>query len=137
MGNNAVEVNDTYEISKFSHNMQSINFTFLNDIKFNRINFSNLKDISLLDPNIEFSHKLKNHSFDNVDLLILIVSTAIIVYLIISCFKCINFKGKCNIQSKNKGIKNSNKNIELNKIKEQNGNPNTSSINVDQTSSLP
>ena len=112
-------------------------WTYLNEIKFNRINFSNLKDISLLDPNIEFSHKLKNHSYDNVDLLILIVSTAIIVYLIISCFKCINFKGKCNIQSKNKGIKNSNKNTELNKNNEQNGNSNTSSINVDQTSSLP
>ena len=55
----------------------------------------------------------------------------------ISCIKCINFKAKCNIQSKNKGIKNSNKNTELNKNNEQNGNSNTSSIKVDQTSSLP
>ena len=127
----AVKLNDTYEISKVAHNMQSINFTYLNDITFNRINFSNLKDISLLDPNIEFSHKLKNHSFDNVDLLILIVSTAIIIYLIILCLKCIDFNGKCKIQSKNKGIKSSNKNVELNKINDHNDNPNTHSLNVE------
>ena len=137
VGSNAVKLNDTYEILKIAHNIQSINFTYLNEKKFNRINFSNLNDISLLDPNIEFSHKLKNHSFDNCFLLICIVSTAIIVYLMISCIKCINFKAKCNIQSKNKGIKNSNKNTELNKNNEQNGNSNTSSIKVDQTSSLP
>ena len=119
------------------YRLQNINFSYSKDIKFTRIYFTNINDISLQDPNIEFSHKLKNHSYDNVDLLILIISTAIIVILIISFFKCINFKGKFNIQSKNKGIENSNKNIELNKIKEQNGNPNTSSINVDQISSLP
>ena len=136
-GSNAVKINSSFEVARIAHNIQNINFSYSKDIKFTRINFTNINDISLLDPNIEFSHKLKNHSFDNVDLLICIVSTAIIVYLIISCIKCINFKAKCNIQSKNKGIKNSNKNIELNKIKEQNGNPNTSSINVDQISSLP
>ena len=125
--------------------MQSINFTYLNDVKYTRINFSNLNDISLLDPNIEFSHKLKNHSFDNVDVLICIVSTAIILYLIISCIKCIRFKAKCNIQSKDKNknvVKNSNKNTELHKNNEDNSNSNkdsvhTPSINVDQSVSIP
>ena len=100
VGSNAVKLNNTYEISKVTHNMNSINFTLLKDITFKKINFSNLMDMPLLDSNIEFSHKLKNQSFDNVDVLICIVSTAIIFYILIQCIKCIKFKAHCKLQSK-------------------------------------
>ena len=53
------------------------------------------------------------------------------MYLIISCFKCINFNGKCKVQSKNKHFKSNNKKVELNKTNDQNDNPNTHSLNVD------
>ena len=140
VGSNAVKINSSFEVARIAHNIQNINFSFSKDIKFNRINFTNINDISLLDPNIEFSHKLKNQSFDNVDVLICIVSIAIIFYIIISCIKCIKFKAHCKLQSKNNNnIKSNSKVTDMHINNDNNSNSNSKdsvqipSNNVDHT----
>ena len=53
--------------------------------------FTSIIDTPLLDSKVEFSHKLKNNSFDYIEVLILLISCAILLYVIIASIKCIHF----------------------------------------------
>ena len=56
------------------------------------LQLKNFKESSDLGPINEFSHKLTDKYFDNVDLLTCIVSTALVIFIIIQIKKCLKFR---------------------------------------------
>ena len=90
VGSNNIKINSSFEISKVSHYHQILNFTYAKSFNFDNIIIKKFKESSDLDPINEFSHKLTDKYFDNVDLLTCIVSTALVIFIIIQIKKCLN-----------------------------------------------
>ena len=86
-----VKLNNTFEVTRIVHNIRNQNFTLLKDLAFKKNSFTSIMNTPLLDSKVEFSHKLKNYSFEYIEVLIILISCAILLYIIIVSIKCIHF----------------------------------------------
>ena len=106
MGNNAIKINSSFELTKVMHNLESNNFNFsiINDINFSRINFN--EERWLQDINQEFPQNSNignnNDLYTYIKVIICIMSIGIILYIIRVIMKCFQLKSKCNFDSNGK-----------------------------------
>ena len=102
VGSKTAKLNSTFVVTNSVHSMLDQNFTMLKNFDFKNMSFSNIIDTPLPDSKEEFSHKLKNFSFEYIEILIFLIILAIIIYIIVVIIKCIKF---LHSNKKNKVIK--------------------------------
>ena len=126
MGSKAIKLNNTFEVTRIVHNIRNQNFTLLKELAFKKNSFTSIMNTPLLDSKVEFSHKLKNYSFEYIEILINLISFAILLYIVVVIVKCIKFLSINKTKDNKKSYKNSKKKSKKNS---NNGNHSNGKIN--------